>query len=79
MVKNGRVYWITGLPGSGKTTVGTALFYRLREQNDNIIILDGDILKQFVGILSVIPVLIDSQEQRNIPISVKYFRIKECG
>lgn len=48
-MRKGRVYWITGLPGSGKTTVGTALFYELREKQDNVIILDGDILKQFVG------------------------------
>lgn len=48
-MKKGRVYWITGLPGSGKTTIGTVLYYRMREQYDNIVILDGDILKQFVG------------------------------
>ncbi len=48
-MKKGRVYWITGLPGSGKTTIGTALFYELREKQDNVVILDGDILKQFVG------------------------------
>ena len=48
-MKKGRVYWITGLPGSGKTTLGTNLYYKLRESNDNIILLDGDILKEFVG------------------------------
>lgn len=45
MEKQGRVYWITGLSGSGKTTIGTALYYRLREQTDRLVILDGDILK----------------------------------
>lgn len=48
-MQKGRVYWITGLPGSGKTTIGTALYYYLRSKKDNIIILDGDILKEFVG------------------------------
>lgn len=48
-MKKGRVYWITGLPGSGKTTIGTALYYKMRNIYDNIVILDGDILKQFVG------------------------------
>jgi len=48
-MQKGRVYWITGLPGSGKTTIGTALYYDLREIQDNVIILDGDILKYFVG------------------------------
>ncbi len=47
--KTGRVYWITGLKSSGKTTIGTALYYALKENNDNVLILDGDILKQFVG------------------------------
>lgn len=45
----GRVYWITGLPGSGKTTLGMALYYKLKETHDNVLILDGDILKEFVS------------------------------
>ncbi|MBR1761281.1 MAG: adenylyl-sulfate kinase [Schwartzia sp.] len=49
MHKAGRVYWITGLKASGKTTIGTALYYALRKEHDNVLILDGDILKQFVG------------------------------
>lgn len=49
MNKVGRVYWITGLKASGKTTIGTALYYALRKNHDNVLILDGDILKQFVG------------------------------
>ena len=48
-MRQGRVYWITGLSGSGKTTMGTELYYSLREKQDNVLILDGDILKQFVG------------------------------
>ena len=48
-MKNGRVYWITGLAGVGKTTLGVALYYKLKEQRNNVIILDGDILKLFVG------------------------------
>ena len=47
MDKQGRVYWITGLSSSGKTTIGTALYYRLKEKHDNLVILDGDILKLF--------------------------------
>lgn len=49
MHKAGRVYWITGLKASGKTTIGTALYYALRKDYDNVLILDGDILRQFVG------------------------------
>ena len=42
----GRVYWITGLSGAGKTTVGTSLYDHLRRQKDNVVFLDGDILRE---------------------------------
>ena len=48
-MQSGRVYWITGMHGSGKTTIGTALYYDLRERQDNVLIIDGDVLKSFVG------------------------------
>lgn len=44
-MKKGCLYWITGLSGAGKTTIGTALYYKLKESHDNVILLDGDILK----------------------------------
>ena len=47
--RSGRVYWITGLSGSGKTTVGTALYYDLRKERDNVLLLDGDLLKNLVN------------------------------
>ena len=46
-MSEGRVYWITGLSGSGKTTIGTALYYQLKQKRSNVVILDGDILKLF--------------------------------
>ena len=42
----GRVYWITGLANSGKTTIGTALYYDLKKVKNNVIILDGDLMKE---------------------------------
>ncbi len=45
----GMVYWITGLSGAGKTTIGNALYYRICEKKNNVVILDGDVLKQLVG------------------------------
>ena len=44
----GRLYWITGLSGAGKTTIGTQLYYSIKEKNKNIILLDGDLLKTLV-------------------------------
>lgn len=48
-MKKGILYWITGLSGAGKTTIGNALYYTLRKQQDNVVLLDGDILKKIVG------------------------------
>lgn len=48
-MEKGRTYWITGLPGSGKTMIGTTLYYELKKTRDNVVILDGDILKKMVG------------------------------
>lgn len=45
----GVLYWITGLSGAGKTTIGNRLYYELRKQRDNIVLLDGDILKNIVS------------------------------
>ena len=42
---NGKVIWITGLSGSGKTTVGTRLTQVLRSRNLPTVFLDGDDLR----------------------------------
>lgn len=41
----GRVYWITGLSGAGKTTVGNLLYDYLCRDNAVVIKLDGDELR----------------------------------
>ena len=46
---SGRVYWITGLSNSGKTTIGTALYYDLKNKGHNVVILDGDLMKQIAS------------------------------
>lgn len=45
----GTLYWITGLSGAGKTTIGSALYYELKKSCSNLVILDGDILKTLTG------------------------------
>ena len=42
----GTVYWITGLSGAGKTTVGRHLWRLLKEQNPATVFLDGDVLRE---------------------------------
>lgn len=45
----GILYWITGLSGAGKTTIGNRLYYEIKKQRDNVVLLDGDVLKQIVN------------------------------
>lgn len=45
----GTLYWLTGLSGAGKTTIGNRLYYSMKAQKQNTIILDGDILKKIAG------------------------------
>ena len=42
----GTVYWITGLAGSGKTTIGKLLYDSIKFNKDNVILLDGDKLRE---------------------------------
>lgn len=46
MNKTGTTFWITGLSGAGKTTVGKMLYEHIRKNKSNIVLLDGDILRQ---------------------------------
>lgn len=48
-MSKGTVYWITGLSGAGKTTVGKLFFAQLREKKNNVIFLDGDTLREVFG------------------------------
>ena len=45
----GIVYWLTGLSGAGKTTIGEHFFQMLRKQKENVIFLDGDVLREVFG------------------------------
>ena len=48
-MKSGTVYWLTGLSGAGKTTVGRLLYERLRERSPCVLFLDGDTLREVFG------------------------------
>lgn len=48
-MSKGILYWITGLSGAGKTTIGNRLYYQLKSKKMNTVILDGDILKKIAG------------------------------
>lgn len=43
------VYWITGLSGAGKTTIGKILYEKMRETYPNTVFLDGDTMRKVFG------------------------------
>jgi adenylylsulfate kinase-like enzyme len=48
-MKTGNVYWITGLSGAGKTTLGRMVYTQLKKNKPNVVFLDGDILRSVFG------------------------------
>lgn len=46
MNQKGTVYWITGLSGAGKTTIGSRLYADIKKVKDNVVFLDGDALRE---------------------------------
>lgn len=45
MTYNSGVIWFTGLSGAGKTTIANALFQDLKQSQNNVILLDGDVIR----------------------------------
>jgi adenylylsulfate kinase-like enzyme len=48
-VGTGTVVWVTGLSGSGKSTVGHRVWQSLRDQGVTVLYLDGDVLREMLG------------------------------
>src|SRR3979490_3415514 len=48
-MKTGTVYWLTGLSGAGKTTLGVRLCERLRAEGRTVLFLDGASLREVFG------------------------------
>lgn len=45
----GAVYWITGLSGAGKTTIGKLFYQKIKQTFPNTVFLDGDIMREVFG------------------------------
>ncbi len=43
------VYWITGLSGAGKTTIGRIFYEKLKTKYPGTVFLDGDIMREIFG------------------------------
>src|SRR5688500_8175924 len=46
----GKVFWITGLSGAGKSSVAQLLARRLRERGQAVVHLDGDVIREVLGL-----------------------------
>ncbi len=68
-MNTGILYWITGLSGSGKTTIGQALHDKLSENNGNIVFLDGDDMKLVFESTHDIDYSADARRQRALKYS----------
>ncbi|MEG1971875.1 MAG: adenylyl-sulfate kinase [Oscillospiraceae bacterium] len=44
-INKGTVYFFTGLSGAGKTTIGGLFFTEIKAKKENIILLDGDMIR----------------------------------
>ena len=46
----GILFWITGLPATGKTTIAKELYERVKKKHPNTVHLDGDNMRSVWGI-----------------------------
>lgn len=49
MERQNRVYWLTGLSGAGKTTIGRLWRDELRRAGETVVFLDGDEMRSVFG------------------------------
>ena len=49
MDRKNRVYWLTGLSGAGKTTIGRLWYEELKKSGEKVVLLDGDELRAVFG------------------------------
>lgn len=47
--EKGIVIWVTGLSGAGKTSIAEEVHSQLKKHQDNIVLLDGDVVRTLFG------------------------------
>ena len=71
MRDQGKVIWVTGLAGAGKTTLATKLCEKFHDENKAVIQLDGDKLREvFGGSLGV-----DTSRETRLKLSFGYSKL----
>ncbi|MBT7296755.1 adenylyl-sulfate kinase [Candidatus Woesearchaeota archaeon] len=48
-METGKLLWITGLSGAGKTTIGSEVYDILKSKYLNTVFIDGDIIRETLG------------------------------
>lgn len=48
----GLVLWLTGLAGSGKSSIGRELYTQMKQEYAHVVYLDGDELRELLGVYS---------------------------
>ncbi len=69
----GRVVWITGLSGAGKSTVSEALVERLLQANPKTLFLDGDALREVLAVTAVDGA--DHGRSQRLDLAMRYARL----
>ena len=49
MERTNKVFWLTGLSGAGKTTIGRLWYEKLKAAGEPVVFLDGDELREAIG------------------------------
>lgn len=68
-----RVIWITGLSGSGKTSLAYELSKKLQSQDEKIVVLDGDELREVFGTVEFTKG--NHNRETRLELSLKYSRL----
>ncbi|MCL6557022.1 MAG: adenylyl-sulfate kinase [Burkholderiales bacterium] len=66
----GRVIWITGLSGAGKSTVAVEVAERLRTRGEQVVLLDGDQLREIFG--AAVPSVENHSRERRLALAMQY-------
>jgi len=66
---SGKVFWITGLSGAGKTTLASLLVEFLKNKHENVIHLDGDDLREVLNVTN------NHDQKSRLEIGMVYSRL----
>lgn len=68
-----RVVWITGLSGAGKSTLAQALGARLRSGGQPVVVLDGDELREVLGVVD--PLAANHGREGRLALAFRYAQL----